>query len=603
MSSLRSPAVPAVKYLPFKKFHIASITDLSEESVKVASYALKKDRQAIKLGTIQNYIAKSLGFRAGFAGFKQEVTGPLPEFMREHGLVKCSNLVAPRDDFACMIKLGHRQIADRLFDSQRLMPSRLFTGYDIDWYGVNNRWFRHNPWKPNGRMDCPSFDDVHRALKEAADGCVKKRSQLLEAAVAAAQPKLMFQPNLLDDMLSDFGSAKFDPSLIQIKRYFGPEHGSEARAKAASEMRDAVRIFRLWMEEQLSGWVDILRYNENLIFLRGRNGEYDFVFRGMRDEPFGHDPFGPYLRSKDVPKSNDSYHFKRWLYHHYRGNLEADQHRAEIHYYNCGGQSNAYPGEQRILRDWLIADGVYRPPAKSRPVASGFLSVKLGEELVSISDLITIEEFKAFLDAEPSYLLHRNKQRGLDRWDTVNADDAIHLPAAVTWYDANAYAAWVSRTRKLPVRLLTEDEHALLRGVAVFDPLPEDRQLRDDSIPWENWPAIGEFMSPDGHLIDGHPPYMEEADFQNLRYRFIPSALCWHSAPCGLRFLVSARFGEWLNEEGAAVNSAHGTSLCYGLFSPYRGKFSAKSTGKYKGMKVGFRLCYLTTDHPADHTD
>jgi hypothetical protein len=151
--------------------------------------------------------------------------------------------------------------------------------------------------------------------------------------------------------------------------------------------------------------------------------------------------------------------------------------------------------------------------------------------------------------------------------------------------------------------LLTEDEHALLRGIAVFDPLPEDRQLRDDSIPWENWPAIGEFMSPDGHLIEGHPPYMEEADFQNLRYRFIPSALCWHSAPCGLRFLVSARFGEWLNEEGAAVNSAHGTSLCYGLFSPYRGKFSAKSTGKYKGMKVGFRLCYLTTDHPADHTD
>lgn len=601
MSSPRSSVAPVVKYLPFRKFHIASIKELSEESLKNASYALKKDRQAIKLGTIQNYIAKSLGFRAGFAGFKQEAKGPLPEFMREHGLVTCSNLVAPRDDFACMVKLGHRQIADRLFDSKRVMPSRLFTGYDVGWGDVNDRWFLSNPWKSNGCIDCPTFDDVRNALNKATGGLERNRSQLLEAAVAATQPKLMFQPNLLDDMLSDFSSAKFDPSLIQIKRYFGPEHGPESRANAAKEMRDAVLIFRLWMEEQLSGWVDILRYNENLIFLRGRNGEYDFVFRGMRDEPFGHDPFGPYLRSKDVPKSNDSYHFKRWLYHHYRGNLEADQHRAEINFYALGGQTTSYPGEQGILRDWLIADGAYKPPAKRAPVAKGFTRVKLGEEILNISELISINQFKAFLDAEPGYILHRSQQRGLDRWDTVNADDAQHLPAAVTWYDANAYAAWISRTLKLPVRLLTEDEHALLRGVAEFAPLAEEHQLRDNSIPWENWPALCEFMSPEGHLIEGHPPYMKERDFQSLRYRFLPSALCWHKAPNGLRFLVSARFGEWLNAEHAAVNSAYGTSLCYGLFSPYCGRFAAKSTGKYKGMKVGFRLCYLDEGQPAEH--
>jgi hypothetical protein len=90
-------------------------------------------------------------------------------------------------------------------------------------------------------------------------------------------------------------------------------------------------------------------------------------------------------------------------------------------------------------------------------------------------------------------------------------------------------------------------------------------------------------------------------DFQAKRIEFDPTAMRWEAGRTGLRFLVSEDFGEWLNEEAAAVNTFTRASLCSAYYPPVRGNFSARSTGKYKNKKVGFRLCYLHGEPTAEN--
>ena len=72
-----------------------------------------------------------------------------------------------------------------------------------------------------------------------------------------------------------------------------------------------------------------------------------------------------------------------------------------------------------------------------------------------------------------------------------------------------------------------------------------------------------------------------------------PEAIYWKTTVTGLVFLVSPDFGEWLNEKGAAINTATLDSLCNPGFKASKGLFSARSNGSYKSKRVSFRLCYL----------
>src|SRR5439155_22665165 len=99
---------------------------------------------------------------------------------------------------------------------------------------------------------------------------------------------------------------------------------------------------------------------------------------------------------------------------------------------------------------------------------------------------------------------------------------------------------------------------------------------------------------PDGSSLEGHPPYMPEKEFQMLHLRFVRDQMNWKVASSGLSFLISHHFGEWLNEEAAAVNCLTLSSLCRPEAPPSRARFSPISTGKYKSKKIGFRLCYLS---------
>jgi hypothetical protein len=61
----------------------------------------------------------------------------------------------------------------------------------------------------------------------------------------------------------------------------------------------------------------------------------------------------------------------------------------------------------------------------------------------------------------------------------------------------------------------------------------------------------------------------------------------------------SPYFGEWLEAEGAAINGlffcAQGMTAAVHkvVVSPLAARFAPDSTGKYKSMKIGFRLARL----------
>ena len=73
MHSKANESDPLIKFLPFEKFHLAPLRDVTVTAIKEAANLARtkyRDREELKLNTALNYIAHSLGFEGGFAGFK-----------------------------------------------------------------------------------------------------------------------------------------------------------------------------------------------------------------------------------------------------------------------------------------------------------------------------------------------------------------------------------------------------------------------------------------------------------------------------------------------------------------------------------------------------
>ena len=520
-----------VKILPFEgEFHLAPLSHITPDAIKEAATLARtkyKDQADLKHSTALNYIARRLGFQAGFAGFQQSYP-QLVTFMERHGLKQRADLIRPNSHME-FVKLTPRNLSDSLFSLGEKLPDRVFTGYNVDWFEINDRHFRYNPWQshPSFNLFTLPYEVVMAEVARANQAQPGSGDVALEAAVAACQFSITSFTNLLGNFLFS-GDGKDLNNFILAPRLYrpgtcSPEHFHEEEKR----IQEVAKIFRAWMAKQEQGWVRILPFNKSLIFLAGQDGEYDFLFPGMRDELFNHNPHAPYLKNGDVPKSNDSYHFKRWLYFEYMGWLENEEQSSEITYYAMGGDPKQHPGADALLKKHLELKGDYKPLCKTAPPSEGFVPVLTGGRLMHVTNLITMEQFHQFMSANSHYAAYSRDQGDVDPWESANNAVDQTLPAVVTWYDANAYAAWISRTKKLPVRLLTEEEYLQIS-----------------------------------------------------------------CASSDLEFVSSLDFGEWLNEEAAAINTATKESLCNPGFKASKGRFSARSNGAYKSKRVGFRLCY-----------
>ncbi|MDM1755832.1 hypothetical protein HX122_13025 [Acinetobacter towneri] len=382
-----------------------------------------------------------------------------------------------------------------------------------------------------------------------------------------------------------------------------------ALAESLVHCNKKMNLFIQRIEQINQGWIEVLPFNENLIFLKGENGDYDFIFKNQRDEEFEHQIYEPYLKRADVPKFEDEYHFKRWFYFEFKGNRQQQLHQAETEYYCSGANTRNYPGIEELLKRSLYSDYTKTLiDLRSSIELPDYQKIKLENgKVLMVSDLITIEDFNEFSMANRSYVQGRaelfEKNGGLDNLEAVNADEDTTLPVSLTWYDLMTFISWFNRKNKIETRLLTYDEFFEISpfyetiddhsGLSFYTP-----PLKKISNGKESF--IGEpneefeynclsFYDENGVKIVGHPPYMEEEAFQKIQLKFVDVKFLEKH---GLKYIDSKNFGEWLTDK---------TYVCCKSLTGFYNYISKQtpalnSTGKYKGRKIGFRLCYELKD-------
>ena len=608
---------PKVKYLPFDQFHLAPVSSLTPNGIKKAAKKMLTDREWIRIQTAQNFICKSLGFRYGLVGFKTAYRDELRPFMDKHRLDTLTNLVNNDIDDR-LFNFTHRQIADRLFHDDSDMPTRVFTGIGIDAYVFLQSALKSDDYfvskcnsvapsliYPSWEPKKPEDDSVRLVLDPSFNHLeVPKEPGICDpifypnnyAVYRNSNSDQYFRyedvfafRNMLGDQCLDYANGDRPVEIVPCIYHEKTYPGKVAEEERLNKVGQFLRSILLDLEK---GWLDVIPYNSKLVFLRGPDGQYDFVFRGMRDTPFDHNLYDPYLKNADTPITGGDYDFNRWLYfpsnnesdtrQPYSGWLEQDEHEAEKMFYELGGTEGSYPSCVLVLKNYLTDKGEYEPLAKRRAGRTdGFHKCQINGEDYYVSDLVTQGQFTEFMNANWEYQSYSREPDGVDAWQTVNCDDKS-LPASVTWYDAMAYAAWISKNKGQsnhagpPVRLLTEEEYRSIASPPI--PMSKDDYFASyidcgfgcpDDVNADDvnvnalrnafvkavQKRLCRFEGADGATIPGHPPYMPEDEFQKLLFKFNADAIVWKKNRDGLKFLHSHYFGEWLQPKGAAINS------------------------------------------------
>ena len=588
----------APKFLPFNNFHVAELTGIEPDFLRGSARRLAKDREDIKHTTVLNYICRELGFRGGFAGFKETQVPKLEEFKKRHNL-QIAGLHDP-NTLDRPIQVDLVQISDRCFRSGRQCPTRVFTGAGVDWFDLLEVAVRIPGLEVRNRFTGATIRDTSEIPIARCDIANIWIIQLEDRILSLGDCWML--STLLGDQLVQYGRNPDETETTFVAGvYFPNSMGAEKIELEEERYRGAAEILTRVIPKLKRGWVDVLPFNEKLIFLRDRAGGYDFVFPKLRKTKFNHNIHLPYLKNADVPKSDDLYHFRRWAYFESDGWLELDQHNAEQHYYAKGNQPQSHPGEEQVLRTYLIERGRYIAPAKGAPLTDGFNEVIIDGKRLAVSDPISIKEFRHFMMHENElYTRYRPSPPEQDDWRQCNRDDDIQsAPASVTWYDAAAFAANVSKARKLPVRLPTEKE-----WLAITKEFRS--KLRAIRVDFEYLNA--------GRIVE-KTEADEQQQFFGTKYRCTEAELPWEQTMNGVRFLRAIDFGEWLSLEGAAVNSLHAGAMNLAPIhlsvapdtvseeetgfprwedrvSAERDRMAPHSTGAYKRMRIGFRLVY-----------
>jgi len=551
------------KFWSLKEFHIVKIDSLKPQHINAAAKNAHLDRKEIEHNTISNAVVKALGFKGGFGEYGKHYESSLKPFMLKHGLIKKADLFANqyRD---CPVRIKSQNLSERLFLSGLPVPEKVFTGYnfeieDIRFLGVEMKNFTVE--------DVESYINKVKNDKGQVEGWMYLKSVVLGCELTTI--------NLLGDSL--FYPMKIKPVVELYGKNENYVDSEKERHLACFTQ------FRKIIDSHKDGWIDIIPFNDSLIFLRNKNGEYDFVFKNQRDSQFEHEGFNGALKVADIPCYVEDYHFDRWHYFKYQGWRENDNHLSEIRLHKKDGDRDT------ILQDYLLDKGKYQPrnkSLKSNSLNNGFIKVKVEGKFLAISQLISIWELDNFIKENSSYISSRSG----DDLAPVNCDDDKALPAAVTWYDALRYTKWLGEKLKSPIRLLSDSEFRSLKQHA---PKPSNKKLAPaDDLEFfdsNNNPIRTDWV---GYKGKSHPPYMPESDFDKLVCKYKPS-ISKVTFKNNLEFYESEEFAEWVLEK-KHVWTEELTSLINNDVDVYKYSQTALfSTGKYKHRKIGFRVCYL----------
>lgn len=594
------------KFLPTKDYHVLEISGLSVKDIKNTVKKCKIDRKTFKKTTALNFVAKHFGIEEGFSAYAKWHENDLLPFMNNNGLAKYRDLTHnPINDGAKFFT--HQEIADRLYFSGKPTPKRIFTGHnfisrfvleeiaaDFLFDAKMEKEYRKIPEFSKYSTEELRKDFIHASLFGLVNPDVSKIHNHI----------LFIYKNLIYDTFID----NKEPNKDVFPEYPYEDNMFLLPELKEENLQNYTKTFGKRLQEHLlkfeDGWVEVIPFND-LYFLKASNGDYDLVFRNLKDKAFetGDSFFTPYLKHTDVPSSfNESYDFDRWLYFGHKSksdNLKKIKVSELWEERDRELANKEYPNAVNALKEYYTHKGKYQYLSNGNKEKPDFFqTVIISEhESLHISDVITIKQLDESMDENANY--RDNRHSDLDKLQPLNSEKDKSLPATVTWYDAVAYCKWIENKYDIPARLLTLDEYQSLH------PYPngcfENEDYRNIYNRYEKDYQGGVRINSDGIFLNdvrftevpqlNSPEY--RSDFDDLTFSFVKRPTYIQSKD-NLSFCISPSFGEWLFDhykEGAAAILPYFMQSLYGDSNFY---FDPKLSGKHKYRKIGFRICYTT---------
>lgn len=598
------------KYFFTKEACSCPLNSLSPDEIK-KSYSKELSKYDIRRMRYYNLVSKALGFQ-DWTVYQKEYTDNILPFLEKNGLKKYAptykiEIFKAQHD----IYFSYRKISDRIFLSEKPIPKKIFTGYDckIDNYLAYRGQFpsKGNPLFGDKLMyDKLLVDEDYLKLFIQSDDYIDiLEEQELDYLIPTSLGDFFSLMNLVGDTFVIDENKK--------KEHLSMTYEGNIGLVNQDRFQGIGDIIHKQLKELNKGWIEVIPFNKNLIFLKANDGTYDFVFKGLRDEPF-RSKYGKYIRTKNIPSLlNEDYDFDRWKYFGFKDKnkkpkdikpydiwLERDSHLSEIEYYKDNTLQN-YPGVDKILKDYYLKTGAfsyYRKP--SNKILEGFTSFKLEDKTLYVSDLISIKEFLEFYHTKDkdNQSYQESRLNTLENLPPVNSEEDENVPVSVTWYDAIAYCRYIENKYNVHTRLLLRDEYEMICPRLVYKKYDHDnkelcKKYRNhkeyDPFAVHTKNELNFFLKDE--QLPSPPNFM--ADFDNVIMKLAKPLEYIENN--GLKFCTSTIFKEWTNESNGGYSKVVSARYpCYKERSGYS-MFSASLTMKYKYRKVGFRVCYETT--------
>ena len=561
------------KYLFTKLSQSFPINNLDIESIK-QYYDDNLDRNEIKRKEYFYSIAVRLGFR-DWSHYRNEYENEIIPFLKKHNMKDYApsenkNILKAEHEIA----FSYRQISDRLFLSDKSLPKAIFTGYGCLTDMIN--------FHINVLVNDNNLHEITTLManNDLYDDLLKKTN--LDLLIPMNVSCFISLKNLIGDVFVNNENQNNDEIVSQLYEGNKGLYLNNSYTEAAKQLKKILL-------NMSKGWIEVIPYNDNLIFLKALDGTYDFVFKNLRADKH-YSPYGKNIKHKYIPPLlNEDYDFERWLYFGYKEKKksvkeikvqelwkERDEHLAEIHFYENNTMQN-YPGSLQILKIFYIEKGLYSYEQKySSKELMGFEKIELQDKIIFVSQLITIKEFFEFYTSG----YDNDRYSELENLETINLEPE-ETPVSVTWYDAIAYCRYFGDKFDVPMRLLKADEFQMIAPKIENEQRMDSVFLNENSIQSEL-----EFFYRTQKL-PSPPPYM--ADFDNVIMKLVKPLE--YIEKSGLMFCQNTIFKEWTNnfiDGDAETFSVHNN----GIYHPKLNSYLASSTNKYKYMKIGFRVCY-----------
>lgn len=605
---------PGITGVAAKQYWYLELGGLHPEQLKSSVALLRKqklkgtktepEKRTLKSKGLQDSLARALGAKS-YDDWLVDEQPKIMTLLAEHGMTEPTDLIKWAYPPGLVGVLKARQVSDRLFNSGLSRPQRIFTG-------VGSYLFAPSGY---GRLDIDKLaggyaedDERYVFCRERSDD-VLLRAEHMRDSDAPAHIEMTGRALMLN-AVSEYVGCMYN--MLGDNLVTPVATPPELTLYKASEEEHAfqLKLFELFREEierSDAGWVDVVPVpgNENLVFLKGPNGTFDWVVRDQRDIELTSNPLHPFFEKYELPTAMDTSQIVALRYFTPGDWQEKLEHDAEIRHYVDGGTASNWPGYDRLIeREFLSRPSFKAPKRKAGRANDRFVSHRVGDYRLMVSPLITIDQFASFL-AETGWgrtRLEKAHEVGLDLERdlmSVNAGDSGDLPVSVTWLDAIAYCRDYEKRNDLPVRLLEPEEWAQIAPTPTVD---HSRVVPVRTIHYEagKLPVDPIYEQLDWAVVGG-----DGALGQNSRDCYRPDGalsfgpnLRWTHNSEALPFLSVAGFCEWLS--GYQRGFAPFAEACRGIVATGAGLFGSLKPAhlamRDEGAKVGFRLCYVA--HP-----